>query len=209
MQKHRESAGEGLDCFAAEPFLEAYLDDDLAGSERAALEAHLERCPSCAEELELARRISGELRSLPRMACPPEVSRAAIEHADSHPPLVARLRGLWSDRRVWQPAVAFALVAALGIAYWREAGAPAPVAPPAPEAAYSEAEIARAEAELKLALAYVGEISDRARETIGAEVGDRLVEPFSRSIAGALLPVPPPDEGEAGADGGGDERDVS
>lgn len=209
MRKHRDSETLELECCAAEPLLEAYVDGELAGSERAALETHLERCPGCAEELELARRIGSELRSLPRMACPPAVTRAVFEHAAARRPLGERLRGFWSDRRVWQPAVAFVLLAAVAVAYWREAGAPSPAPPPPAPAAYSEAEIAQAEAEVKLALAYIGEISDRARETIGVEVGDRLVEPFSRSIAGALFPESPPDEAQDAAQGGGDERNVS
>lgn len=195
-----------LACAECEPLIEAYLDGELAAAETAGLESHLAHCAACTGELALARRVRDELRELPLVACPPAVSRAALHYAAAHPPLGERLRRFWSRRRVWQPAFVMVLVAALGVAYYRLAG-PAVAPPPAPPPAYSSAEIARAEVELKLAFAYLGEIGDKARDSFGTEVEQRVVVPLSRSITGMLLPQPPPPE-EAAPEGGGG-RDVS
>ena len=200
MPKHRRNDfTRELDCFAAEPIIEPYLDDELSGSEIAALEKHLDRCESCRAELELARRIQTGLHELPPLACPPQVSRAVFEHADTHPPLMERFRRFWGDRHVLQGAFAMLLVAALGVAHWR---ATAPPVPPPPEVVYTEEEIAQAKAELEFALAYLGNIGQKAQKRFSSEVGDRVVAPFTRSIAGALFLAPPSapvkDEADAG-----------
>lgn len=206
MRKHREDPNPGgeLNCFGVEPRLEAYVDEDLPPSERAALERHLEGCPACTDEFHLAQRIRGELRELPEMSCPPAVTRAVFNHAESHPPLAERLARFWGARRVWQPAFALLVVTALGVGYWRLAG---PLAGPGDVPDYTEQEIAQAEAELKLALAVLGNIGQKARNELGTELSERVVAPFSRSIAGALLPIPmsPPSP----AAEGGEVRDVS
>lgn len=189
-----------LDCFDVEPLLEAYLDDGLlsetmssSSSERSDLELHLASCASCSEDLALARRIQNELRDMPSLSCPPVVTRAVLAHAEAHPPLrVLRLQQLWqrlwTGRNVWQPAFALLVVAALGLGIWRAANPPMPTG--GLNQGYTEEEIAQAEEELKLALAYLGNIGDRARVHIGVEVGQRVVDPLTRSIAGALLPFP-------------------
>lgn len=197
MRKRRERDSSALGCAEHEPLVEAYVDGELDATAAAGFEAHLARCVHCAAELALARRVRDELRALPLVACPPAVSRAALDYAAAHPPLGERLRRFWGRRRVWQPALAMVLAAALGVAYYRLAAPPPP--PPAP---YSRAEIAQAEAELKLAFAYLGEIGDKARDSIGTEVEQRVVVPFTRSITGMLLPQPPPPE-ETPPEGGG------
>lgn len=85
------------------------------------------------------------------------------------------------------------VVAALAVGYFR-------VTPsrPAPEE-YSADEVARAEAELKLALAYLGRIGETASTAVGTDVlGNRIVVPISQSIAGALLPAPKTNPGGNG-----------
>lgn len=203
MPKHpRHESARKYDCFETEALLEQYLDSELAADRQAALETHLAGCGACAAELDLARRIRTELHELPAMSCPPEVTRAVFGHADAHPPLGERLRGLWSVHRLWQPVFATLVAVALGIGIWRLSDPVAPTPPGGAEAAYTEAEIAQAETELKLALAYLSEIGEKARDQFSAEVGGRVVAPFTRSIAGALLPAddasPAPDEEDGG-----------
>jgi hypothetical protein len=187
MPRHREN---GCVCSEFETLLEPYLDGELAGGPLGTLEAHLEACESCSRDLALARQIRTELRELPRPSCPPAVTRAVLAHAAAHPPVAERLRRLWYGHRLWQPVVVTLLAVALGVGYWR-LSAPAPP----PGTAYTEEEIAKAEAEVKLALAYLGDIGEIARERFSAEVGVRVVTPFTRSIAGALLPEDEQDGG--------------
>ncbi len=199
MRKRREP----IDCSSAETLIEAYLDDEIAAGDRAAFETHLARCESCTGDLALARRIQGELRELPPLACPPAVSRKVLDHAAAHPPWSQRLRSWWSVK-LWQPAFALLLAAALGVGYWRLSEPP----PPPDASPYSEAEIARAEAELKLALAYLGDISQKASDSFGTELGNRVLAPVGRSLAGALLPQLQGETPKPAAEGGSD-RDVS
>ncbi len=197
MRKPRES----IDCTGAETLIETYLDDEIAAADRAAFEAHMGQCESCAAELALARKIQGELRELPPLACPPAVSRKVLEHAAAHPPLSERLRSWWGGHKLWQPAFALLLAAALGVGYLRLSSEP-----PTPDAPYSDAEIAQAEVELKLAFAYLGDISQKASDSFGVELGSRVLAPVGRSLAGALLPQlqgAPEEPAE-----GGNERDV-
>lgn len=210
MPKHPEPTTErpgGLDCAGCEPLLETYLDDALAAAERAACETHLAQCAACAEELALAGRIRTELHELPQMSCPPAIVHAALDHAAAHPKLGQRLAAwLFGEVRVWRPALALLAVAALGAGYLRLAVPESPAVAPGP-GGYSEAEIARAEAELKLAIAYLGEISQRAGDSFGTEVGTRMVKPFSLSLTGALLPqpqdeTPAPEKAGGGTNGG-------
>ena len=119
-----------LDCFGAEPLIEAYVDGELSSAERGALEGHLEGCESCTGELDLARRIQDELHALPSRSCPPAVTKAVLDHAESHPPLAVRLQRWWSARHVWQPAFALLVVVALAVGYWRSAGPPTAVNAP-------------------------------------------------------------------------------
>jgi len=197
MQKHpEEKEGVRLDCAGAEPLIEAYVDGDLEAAVATAFEAHVERCAACAAELELGRRIRGELRALPAQDCPPAVVRNVLDHA-SRPTLGARLAAwlLPVPPRVWQGAFAMLVVAALAVGYYHETR-PAPAVPDG----YSAEEVARAEAELKLALAYLGKIGETASSAVGNDVLEqRVMAPISQSIAGALLPQP---ETKPGGNGG-------
>jgi len=51
--------------------LSSYLDGELAGAERRAVEDHLATCPGCRAELDGLRRVVGRLASLERAAPPP------------------------------------------------------------------------------------------------------------------------------------------
>jgi anti-sigma factor RsiW len=54
-------------------FLSAYLDGELAVSERGEVVAHLGACPSCRDELEALAAVRGSVRGLPVLDLPPGV----------------------------------------------------------------------------------------------------------------------------------------
>src|SRR5882757_5055848 len=64
---------DSLGCEEALDLLDPYLDGDLQPDEARRVREHLDRCPACAAELSLARRVQGELRALPQPECPPEL----------------------------------------------------------------------------------------------------------------------------------------
>lgn len=179
-----------LSCETAEPLFEEYLDGTLNAFQERAMNAHLESCPACADEMALGRRILDELHELPALEPRPAVTRAVLEHAEKNPPLWQRLRAFFKPQQAWQPALAMLFLAVLGFGYLRVAG-PTSTSPTAlpPEASYSEAEIAQAEAELKLALAYLGRINRKASDTVSSVVPqEHFVGPIGASITQAVLP---------------------
>lgn len=99
--------------------LSAYLDGELAGSERSRLQSHLVSCRPCRLELESLRDTKSLVASAPRRAMPPELI-AGIEGRLSRRPWLERL-GEWVRLpRVWIPAgAAAALLAGL---WWGMAG---------------------------------------------------------------------------------------
>lgn len=62
--------------------LSAYLDGELSGDERAAVERRLAEEPAAGETLEAWRRLSGDLRALPRQTPPAALREAVLEEVD-------------------------------------------------------------------------------------------------------------------------------
>ena len=63
-----------------EDLLSAYVDEELAASERLALEEHLGDCLSCQYRLEGLRKVVGGLRSLERAAAPASLAGSIQRH---------------------------------------------------------------------------------------------------------------------------------
>ncbi|MCP4655870.1 MAG: hypothetical protein GY856_10680 [bacterium] len=191
-QRHDGREGQGstgqapsdrLECPATDSLIEAYVDAELETGERRRIEAHLDSCAACSSQLELARRIRSELRELEPQSCPQHVTSAVLAHAEAFPTWRRRLASWLAPPRLWQPALALLLAAALGIGFWYST-----IRGPARQQA---AEVARAEAEVKLALAYLGRIGQRTGTAVGGEVlEDRVVAPIARSITDAMLMRP-------------------
>jgi anti-sigma factor RsiW len=131
---------EPLRCDEALDLLEPSLDGELPPGDAARLRAHLFGCPSCARELALARRIQGELRALPLSEVPSEI------------------RVLAGGGRVRALLAAAMLAMTVGGALFLEQARFRPAPPPGP----STADVARATAEARFALAYIGKVSRHA-----------------------------------------------
>jgi anti-sigma factor RsiW len=167
--------------------IDEYLDQELDGAEAARLELHAGLCPACAEELALARRVQQGLRSLPALACPEPVRAAVLDRARRETAQRRRAgtgilglcrsaaAGLRRRAALLRPAPALAalLLAALLGAWIAER--------PAPPEIYSAEQVARAEAEVRWALAYVAEVNRRTGEKLREEVFEkRVIEPVTR-----------------------------
>lgn len=158
-------------CGEVTEILEAFLDGDLPAAEAERVRAHLERCPSCAAELDLAAAIQRELRALPQLDCPPEVMER-VRRAGRAEIVPLRRTPAWAALA----AAVLALTvggAALVLQQFQQR--------PSPD------EVARATAEARLALAYVGQASRRAGLDLRDEVfRKRLIDPASRTLTEAL-----------------------
>ncbi len=172
-----------------EAFLDGDLADDLDSAARQQFEARLATSATLRDELHLAERIRGGLQALPALECPPQVTRTVLAHAaanrsaqasQSHSSFWSQLAALLagSGAKWLRPALAgAALLAVLAILL--------PWMPSAEQpAGIADAEVARAEQEVKLALAYLGQIGQRATHQVSEEVlGHRLVAPIARTVS--------------------------
>jgi anti-sigma factor (TIGR02949 family) len=169
--QHDPSCDEALD------LLEPYVDGDLPVDEASRLRSHLERCASCAAELELATRIQSELRALPELDCPPEVLEKVRRAGRGEVvPFVPRPRS--TGLRIAAAAAMLTLTLGGGALFLRLQRQPAQ---PSPE------EIAQATQEAKIALAYIGKVTRRASTDLREEVlQKRLIEPAARGVSRSL-----------------------
>ncbi|HEX3553030.1 MAG TPA: anti-sigma factor [Thermoanaerobaculia bacterium] len=165
-------------CDTALDLLEPYVDGDLAPAAAARLRSHLESCPACAAELALAERIQRELRSLPRLDCPPEiVERARHQGAEVVPfrlPLSRRRTGL--PFRIAAAAALLAFSLGGGALFIRSQ-----------QQHRRATEIAQATEQARYALALLGRVSRRTGLDVRDEVlARRVVLPAARSITQSL-----------------------
>lgn len=174
-------------CERARSLIDRLADQDLGASELAELDAHVLSCRACAADLELAEEIAGALRHLPRPLCPPGVAErvlglAAAEVAarpPAEPSFWQRLRtGLLASFRLegLGPPVlagALALLLAAGLTLHRTLERPS----------YSPEEVARAEQELKVALAYLGRVGSTAGEVVKKQVVTSVIAPTRRAFS--------------------------
>ena len=154
---------EDLACDRVLDLIEPWIDGELETGPSLSVTAHLDSCSSCSAELRLAEEIRSGLRAMPDYEPPERILNAVAEATEST--LWERFRRVLGSvvlRPVPAAVAAVAVVAVLVIQPWR-----APT-----QAGFSESEVARATAETKLALAYVGGVTRRAQ----SEVRERLIE---------------------------------
>lgn len=141
-------------CAVLDERVEAWLDGEVPEAEAEALAAHLRECPECAETLAWARVVRDELRALPRFAAPRRVSRAVLAETRLDEPSRRRL-ARW--RAVAAAVVAGALLATGLFLGGLDSSRPA-------------SEVARAETEVRFALALLGQLQRRTADEVRDEV---------------------------------------
>jgi len=78
-------------CSKIAPLLCAYVDDEVTPSERADVEAHVQTCSACREELTMLREAVGLLADVPEVAPPPELREMILTATVWRRPMVVRL----------------------------------------------------------------------------------------------------------------------
>ena len=167
-------------CMWVSDNLESYLDGDLAASDRVMAESHFEQCPSCTAELRLAQRVASSLRELPILDCPDGVTGAVYGRIEASRGLRNRAGFDW--RRllppvIWRPALA-GVVTVLLVAMIAIVGGRRQVSP-----AYSARDLARARVEVKWALSFVNQVTQRTGLKMKDELLDpRVIRPVIRAV---------------------------
>lgn len=169
---------EDMHCDVVLDRMEAFIDDDVTADESAATGRHLEHCDACAKELEHARETLAALRVLPELDVPDRVienARAAIRRQGPAGSSAPRT----NIRRRWLAAAAAIVIGIIGT-----------VAVVRNRTESTDLEALRAAAEVRLALATIGEISQRANRIVRARVIDDGPIPQSlRGLARSLGPL--------------------
>jgi len=182
-------------CSWTHDHIDAYLDGDLDERNATALERHVHSCERCGEELALARRLVSELRGMPNLRCPDEVSDRVLAYAERNG---RRADGWWSRvralaaNRAFAPAVVAAFVVVVIVS--------ALVVDNTRRPRYTPEEIALAEAQLKWTFTYMNEVG---RQT-GAVVREDVLEAsFVKPVRQAVDAL---DHAEDNIDNGGHEQ---
>jgi anti-sigma factor RsiW len=189
MSQHAESGR----CAEVLEQLDAFIDGDLDEAVAKAVKTHVDQCKSCRKELQLAEIVVAELHALPEFDVPKKVLQA-VDSVIRPTPVqrVGAFLGGFAPRRVPVFAVAAAVaVMVLFVSQWDR--------PTEPQ--FTDREVARAVAETRLALAYVGSVAQRAELRVKERVFDegaaaQTVRGVQRSIqvlgeAGTAVADPP------------------
>lgn len=109
---------------AIQDLLSSYLDGELGPDERAAVEAHIGRCSSCREELDLLRLTLDALRDMPQLEAPSGFAEAVMGQVEAEAPAGsgegAEVVSLDRWRvPIWAPvALAAAACLVVGLFWW-------------------------------------------------------------------------------------------
>ncbi len=160
------------------------IDERLSGrlpaGRNAAVEAHLERCPACRAEVELAAAIRRELSALPRFDAPPRVIEA-IRRRVGAAPAGATLKFSRNANRRLPARVALAAAAAVALAVAMVVSLPDRSPQPSRMTA---AEVDLATAEARFAFALIADATTSAqRELRDGVLRDRVLATAARGLS--------------------------
>lgn len=189
------TSNERRDCGWILERIDLYVDAETDAAETKAIERHAGTCADCAAEIELARRITSELRSLPTHSAPAGIveraeAAARAAAASSSPSLrerVAASLGAWARRHfegMMRPAMAVMLlvVLAAGVFVITQRHRV-----PATQNGYTQAQIEEAAREARVAFAYVGYYTQRPMEALREDVmADRVLPRMERAMTESI-----------------------
>jgi anti-sigma factor (TIGR02949 family) len=194
-----------ISCSRAKDLIEAYLDGDLPADASASVARHLDGCPECARQRELAAAVREELKRLPQFDLSPG-RLDAIRHRVAGPGPQSLEWPRFRGNRRGAAVLAAAAVACLALAAVL-LDTPGSRIEPSPDQVRAD----RASAEARLAFALIADATRRAEgELIDGVFHERVlataVRGLSRTIrfsnGGAAETAPPPDREPTPDEGG-------
>jgi anti-sigma factor RsiW len=158
--------------------IDPFLDGDLPADERSEFESHLESCTGCRDELTLARTVLNELRGLPAQTCPDRAANIVVPVPLPDASPTRRWFAGWSFRPALAGALAVIVFTALFLVSRMDSGTEKT----------TDADIARARAEVEWTIALVGDVSRKAGRTVKEDViEDRVVVPMRKAVHSAII----------------------
>jgi anti-sigma factor RsiW len=180
---------DALPCTRVREDIDARLSGRLPAARTAVVDAHLQRCPACHAELELAAAIRSELSGLPRFDAPPrviEAIRRQVREVGSPPQ--ARPSGRSAGGR-FRARAALAAAAAAAFALAAVLMLPGRILRTSQHA--SAVEVAQATAEARFAFSLVAGAATTAQDELRHGVlGDRVMAPALRGLSRAVIAHP-------------------
>ena len=169
-------------CAETRERVELYLDGELDAEDLTRIRGHLERCPACAAQIQLAREIQAELRALPELDTPaPVLARILDQTVRGRRSAVDSRWWMSWPRPLWGALAAAGLALVLGLAVFSQrASSPEP-------ALRNPATLARATAEARYALVKTGLLTAKAGTVLREKaLRDRVVVPTRHVLNQAL-----------------------
>ncbi len=162
--------------------VEAYLDDLLTSGEHQAFEEELEHSLELREEVEAARELQNQLRSLPIQSCPEGVTAQVLQRIQKRESPFSHLRR-WLFLSEWvQPRSSLAVLAAacvviLILVFQTNR----PIEPPSPRP--TPREVRAAEREIEVTLAFLAHVGAKTGAAVQAEVyKSAVVVPIQETV---------------------------
>lgn len=91
--------------------LSAYLEGELSPAEAQELQAHLDACPACREDLAQFQAMLADLKSLPTLSAPPDFVGKVMERVEREPVPVLSLGVVW-----WKKLMGWKFLAPVAVA---------------------------------------------------------------------------------------------
>lgn len=169
-------------CDSNRESLHRLVDGEIHGTEREALDRHLEGCPGCRAFVEDLRALRGSLSRLDAEPFPPEALEAVWTRT-----VGARRRRTLPRPAAWViPAAAAVALALLAPALFRGPK------PPDSTESYSPADLARAERDAQVAIALVGQAIRRGESAARDRILAGHLAPALRKLPFRSPADPPP-----------------
>jgi len=183
------------DCEWVQDRIELFVDGDAGHDDAQALERHAHTCAECAADIDFARSLKSELRALPAHTAPAgavERAEAAARAAaaSSSPSLGERVAAFLGARiaqhfeGMMRPAMAamVLVVIAAGVFVVSQRDRV-----PTTQNGYTQAEIAAAAEQARVAFAYVGHYTQRPVQVLRSDVmADRVVPRMEKAMTQSL-----------------------
>lgn len=181
-----------MNCQEFDNSLDEYWDDGLSPREKAEFLLHLDICPACRDLFQASERMMSDLRSLPRIECPPALADEILTRISDES--VSSLRRAWPFQTdfftLHRWSFATAMVTATAVVLLTLFFAPELIERTHRQHdLYSEQEVAMALHDVQHTLGRVNEVMMKGSSRTRDIIVDEVTRPLNKSIAMIVRPL--------------------